>query len=146
MSSLWIMMLGVTGWVGSEYPLPPPSGGNSCQVPGEGIPLSIESPPSGYEPAYRRCPQSNGCGCPFCAARELVYRVGAKKALMGYSNCNCGGSYLFPVPPQATYHWPGMYAQPTMTEYPYWARFPPLKRPEEVFPPPSESPGRSSKQ
>ena len=42
-------------------------------------------------------------------------------------NCDCRGSYKFPVPPLYTYHWPGMYSQRTMTEYISPWRFPPLQ-------------------
>ena len=42
-------------------------------------------------------------------------------------NCCCRGSYKFPVPPQYTYHWPGIYSQQTMTEYVSPYRFPPLR-------------------
>jgi hypothetical protein len=44
-----------------------------------------------------------------------------------WSNCNCNGSYKFPVPPQYTYHWPGMYSQQLMTDYQSPWRYPPLK-------------------
>lgn len=42
-------------------------------------------------------------------------------------NCGCSGSYKFPVPPQYTYHWPGMYSQSLMTDYHSPWRFPPLR-------------------
>jgi hypothetical protein len=42
-------------------------------------------------------------------------------------NCGCRGSYNYPVPPQYTYHWPGMYKQNLMTDYTSPWRFPPLK-------------------
>jgi hypothetical protein len=42
-------------------------------------------------------------------------------------NCGCNGSYKFPVPPQYTYHWPGMYSQRLMTDYHSPWRFPPLR-------------------
>jgi hypothetical protein len=44
-----------------------------------------------------------------------------------WGNCNCNGSYKFPVPPQYTYHWPGMYSQQLMTDYQSPWRYPPLK-------------------
>lgn len=80
-----------------------------------------------------RCGRRNGCGCPLCAIETLCRRCGAKKAAIGAFNCQCRGSYKFPVPPQYTYHWPGMYSQQTMTEYSSPYRFPPLKLPNEVF-------------
>lgn len=72
-----------------------------------------------------RC--GNGCG------RCGGHRLAAKKAAVGAFNCQCRGSYKFPVPPQYTYHWPGMYSQQTMTEYNSPYRFPPLNPPEDAF-------------
>jgi len=46
---------------------------------------------------------------------------------VAYFNSSCRGSYKFPVPPQYTYHWPGMYSQRCMTGYVSPYRFPPLK-------------------
>jgi hypothetical protein len=63
-----------------------------------------------------------GCGCSKC---------GAYRASMAQFNCACRGSYKFPVPPQYTYHWPGMYSQRTMTEYNSPWRFPALEIPAE---------------
>ncbi len=60
-------------------------------------------------------------GCGHCAARI---------AAVGCFNCCCGGSYKFPVPPQYTYHWPGMYSQRYMSEYASPFRFPPLEQPK----------------
>ncbi|MGE0536990.1 MAG: hypothetical protein AB7O68_18605 [Pirellulales bacterium] len=45
-----------------------------------------------------------------------------------WNNCNCNGSYKFPVPPLYTYHWPGLYSAELMTDYHSPWRFPPLKR------------------
>jgi len=73
-------------------------------------------------------PCGRGCGRQGCAGR-----LAAKWAEAGYFNCRCRGSYKFPVLPQYTYHWPGMYAQQTMTEYSSPYRFPPLNPPEDVF-------------
>jgi hypothetical protein len=42
-------------------------------------------------------------------------------------NCSCRGSYNYPVPPQYTYHWPGMYKQVRMTDYVSPWRFPPIR-------------------
>jgi hypothetical protein len=65
-----------------------------------------------------------GCGCGICC-RHRAYI-----ASFGYFNCSCRGSYKFPVPPQYTYHWPGMYSQQYMTEYTSPYRFPPLELPK----------------
>lgn len=50
-------------------------------------------------------------------------------------NCCCRGSYKYPVPPQSTYFWPGIYAERTMTQYVSPYRYPPLR------PLPPEGPG-----
>jgi len=68
-----------------------------------------------------------------------VCRFRSAHRSVGWDNCNCHGSYKFPVPPQYTYFWPGMYSQQTMTEYNDPYRFPPLNPPEEAF----SSPGGS---
>lgn len=47
-------------------------------------------------------------------------------------NCCCRGSYKFPVLPQYTYHWPGMFSAQTMTEYVSPYRFPLLTPLEEM--------------
>ena len=63
-------------------------------------------------------------GCPI--GRRLRGRM-RRVAQTGYDNCSCRGSYKFPVPPQYTYHWPGMYSMQRMTEYNSPWRFPPLE-------------------
>ncbi len=71
-----------------------------------------------------------------------------KWASYGAFNCGCSGSYKYPVPPQYTYHWPGMYSQQTMTEYVSPYRFPPLKPPPKgenlLEPQPEEPEGKVS--
>ena len=42
-------------------------------------------------------------------------------------SCGCHGSYKYPVPSQYTYFWPGIYSQPTMTQYVSPWRYPDLK-------------------
>jgi hypothetical protein len=77
---------------------------------------------------------SAGCGrglyCQTCGVGErrwLGPRCADRVAEVGDFNCTCRGSYNYPVPPQYTYHWPGMYSQQTMTEYASPWRFPPLE-------------------
>lgn len=71
------------------------------------------------------CGSASGCcGCGICASHR------AHIASFGYFNCSCRGSYKFPVPPQYTYHWPGMYSQRCMTAYTSPYRFPPLELPK----------------
>ncbi len=85
-------------------------------------------------------PCARPCGCGrFCGPTCLWRKYCEKWASYGQFNCSCRGSYKFPVPPQYTYHWPGMYAQHTMTEYSSPYRFPPLNPPpvgEEAEPEP----------
>jgi len=68
--------------------------------------------------------------------RNCYARMLDKWADAGNFNCSCRGSYKFPVPPQYTYHWPGMYSQQAMTQYNSPYRFPPLGQPppEEAKP------------
>ena len=84
-------------------------------------------------PDYGYGCQPWGCGADRCGGCGCQHRLAAKKAEAGYFNCRCRGSYKFPVLPQYTYHWPGMYSQQTMTEYSSPYRFPALKHPDEVF-------------
>ncbi|HUE72315.1 MAG TPA: hypothetical protein VMP01_15630 [Pirellulaceae bacterium] len=68
-----------------------------------------------------------GCGRGGCG---LFGRHGGGSGIGGldrHFNCGCRGSYNYPVPPQYTYHWPGMYKQNLMTDYTSPWRFPPLK-------------------
>jgi len=69
------------------------------------------------------------CGCRRGCRQGLLGRHYSKYYSVGAFNCSCRGSYKFPVLPQYTYHWPGMYSQRTMTEYNSPFRFPPLQLP-----------------
>lgn len=102
--------------------------------------------PDTVDPAYEAPhPAGDCCGCGChdcvsgcgsrngCASAGCRHRLAQKWADVGYFNCQCRGSYKFPVPPQYTYHWPGMYSQQTMTEYSSPYRFPALRSPEKVF-------------
>lgn len=88
------------------------------------------------EPAFM-CPTCQGdVRCPTCCGpihgagmRACCHRYASYIASFGYFNCNCRGSYKFPVFPQYTYHWPGMYSQQTMTEHVGPYRYPGLKHP-----------------
>ena len=88
-----------------------------------------------------------GCGgCGFGLGGGIGGKWAGVIAAEGYFNCRCRGSYKFPVPPQYTYHWPGMYSQRTTTEYNSPFRFPPLRLPEEAFPEESPEEERSTVQ
>ncbi|MHC4177480.1 MAG: hypothetical protein ACYSWU_08235 [Planctomycetota bacterium] len=73
--------------------------------------------------AWNRC----GRGCALGSRCWMGLCHGRRVAEAGHFNCGCRGSYKFPVPPQYTYHWPGLYAQQSMTEYTSPWRFPPLE-------------------
>ncbi|MBX9791939.1 MAG: hypothetical protein K2Y37_23700 [Pirellulales bacterium] len=60
-----------------------------------------------------------------------------------WNNCNCNGSYKFPVPPLYTYHWPGLYSAELMTDYHSPWRFPPLKPYTDEVPRAGEGPPQS---
>lgn len=100
------------------------------------VSADVTYPDSGYgiaqvqdDPCASECTACTGseCGCGRCGLRGCRAGHVNRKAQIGYFNCNCRGSYKFPVPPQYTYFWPGMYSQQTMTEYASPWRFPPLK-------------------
>lgn len=51
-----------------------------------------------------------------------------------WSNCECNGSYKYPVPPLFTYHWPGLYSHQLMTDYHSPWRFLPIRAYEDEDP------------
>lgn len=69
------------------------------------------------------CADPCACGGLFGRGRRGARYEGLNRSF----NCGCNGSYKFPVPPLYTYHWPGMWQQPLMTDYHSPWRFPPLK-------------------
>lgn len=69
------------------------------------------------------------CSCAGCTGRRCG-RPGClhcKDVANRWSNCDCDGSYKFPVPPLYTYHWPGVYSLQRVTDYHSPWRFPPLR-------------------
>ena len=44
-------------------------------------------------------------------------------------HCDCQGSYKYPVPPQSTFFWPGMYSQKTSVDSTMPYRYPMLEEP-----------------
>jgi hypothetical protein len=65
-------------------------------------------------------PGAMPCGCQQCCGQCCGPEA------VGCFNCCCRGSYKFPVPPQYTYFWPGIYSQKTMTAGVSPWRYPPL--------------------
>jgi len=97
---------------------------------GAGVPpVRMAPPPSvqacGCGPCGVAAPRCCSCrhSAPCCNHAQLTTLM----AHVGNFNCGCRGSYKFPVPPQYTYHWPGMYSQPYMTAYSSPWRFPSLR-------------------
>lgn len=86
------------------------------------------------------CGTSTSSGCSSCGSGKLLKR-GIPIPIIGlglfhhapgghpqdWVNCECSGQYNYPVPPQYTYHWPGMFKQTAMTDYHSPWRFPPIK-------------------
>lgn len=74
---------------------------------------------------YETCPP---CCCPsYCGGHQGC--LARYMSSIGGFNCACRGSYKFPVPPQYTYHWPGLYSQQAITSYQSPYRYPLLKLP-----------------
>ena len=98
-------------------------------------PSTIEPPASLISPsAAGELPYGGPCyGRPCCG----------KHGAAGWCNCNCQGSYKYPVLPQYTYFWPGIYSQQTMTAYVSPRRYPGLLMPNVMAgasePSPSDS-------
>lgn len=125
---------------------------SSLGLGGEGPPPAQPPAPglAGQQPALQPLPAdtSNEALCEdpglYCPQRRIrpYGKLLDKWASYGQFNCECSGSYKYPVPPQYTYHWPGMYSQPTMSQYMSPYRFPPLKLPpkEEDILQPDEEP------
>lgn len=59
----------------------------------------------------------------------MAEKCAAKIAEYGQFNCSCNGSYNYPVPPQYTYHWPGMYKLQAIPQYNSPYRYPALEQP-----------------
>jgi len=110
------------------------------QVVYEGSSIVAQNGQAGCDSCSGGC--SAGCGdcCDACGGCKGCRQIGAYKASFGAFNCSCRGSYKFPVPPQYTYHWPGMYSQQTISEYRSPYRFPPLNLPPDMIPVGAEGP------
>lgn len=81
---------------------------------------------AGGRPACHKMVNCTRCqGRSIAACTSCFYRHGGDPA--DWVNCECNGSYKYPVPPLYTYHWRGMYSQELMTNYHSPWRFPPLK-------------------
>ncbi len=68
----------------------------------------------------------HGCGL-FGHGKHGCHGAGRKRFQNLWENCNCNGSYKFPVPPLYTYHWPGLYSWQLMTDYQSPWRYPAIK-------------------
>ncbi len=76
-------------------------------------------------PAYGQIPSAAPCCSTLSYGRPYGVHWRA-----GYAACGCPGSYKYPVPPQSTYWWPGIYSQQTLTAYVSPWRYPPLLMPD----------------
>jgi hypothetical protein len=87
--------------------------GTSAALPGAGSAIEVSS------------------DCPTCVCERHIHQgcLARYMSAVGGFNCTCRGSYKFPVPPQYTYHWPGLYSQQLMTAYNSPYRYPGLKLP-----------------
>lgn len=114
-------------------------------------PEEIASQGSG---SYATAGESSGCGSGACGGQcgncgsqcgACGGRCGKQKGKLlcllrglqneeNWFNCECNGSYKFPVPPLFTYHWPGLYSQQLMTDYHSPWRFLPIKPYEDEDP------------
>jgi hypothetical protein len=89
--------------------------------------VSPQKPPATYSTKGGDSFGEEGC-CEECGGhRGRGARGSAAENREANFNCNCNGSYKFPVPPLSTYHWPGMYSIQLMTDYHSPWRFPPLR-------------------
>jgi len=99
--------------------LPPSSGGSASATPTDQLIVA-----GGVQP----CETCHPCYCPSCCGGHQGCLARYMSSIGGF-NCACRGSYKFPVPPQYTYHWPGLYSQQAMTSYQSPYRYPLLKLP-----------------
>jgi len=86
----------------------------------------VVSSPAGI-PQYLTEPSAEG---EFSNMGPCYGRPCWKHGAAGYCNCNCRGSYKYPVPPRDMYFWPGIYSQKTMTSYVSPYRYPGLLPPD----------------
>ncbi|WP_347246214.1 hypothetical protein [Thermogutta sp.] len=105
---------------------PEQSSAGSASAPASVEEAGISSAVPGARSSIELSPACPACDCcghfhQGCLARYM--------SAVGGFNCTCRGSYKFPVPPQYTYHWPGLYSQQLMTAYNSPYRYPALKLP-----------------
>lgn len=129
--------------------LPSSSGGSASATP-----MGQLVDAGGVQPC-ETCPP---CCCPSCCRGHQGCLARHMSSIGGF-NCACRGSYKFPVPPQYTYHWPGLYSQQAIVTYQSPYRYPLLKLPSwmekrgngglpegEAFVPLTPSPGEKPPQ
>lgn len=83
----------------------------------------------GDYPTSCSCADEGVRGGPRCSCRAARQKHSKYAAAQACFNCACQGSYKFPVPPQSTYFWPGMYSQKTAVDYNMPYRYPMLELP-----------------
>lgn len=114
----WMCLCLLSTLVAAQEGLPSSSGESASGAAIEQVaPAGVEQPcPTCCPCCAQCCPRHQGC-----LARYM--------SSVGGFNCSCRGSYKFPVPPQYTYHWPGLYSQQLMTSYQSPYRYPALRLP-----------------
>lgn len=108
----------------------PANGSNSCSPRAKSCCTTSAGKSCGGDCTADCC--DNGCGRVRCRGCGRIGCLGCGLCHKGdymdrFANCNCDGSYKFPVPPLYTYHWPGMYSHQLMTDYHSPWRYPPLR-------------------
>jgi hypothetical protein len=99
-----------------------PMSRNAVRKVSSEAPIAMSSQAEGIE-SFSGCTvpseamvEPDNCAGNYPMAGVLVGGCGAGSGCsVGQFNCQCRGSYKYPVPPQYTYHWPGIYSQQTMT-------------------------------
>ncbi|MBN2577863.1 MAG: hypothetical protein JXB10_02645 [Pirellulales bacterium] len=114
-----VFVAGVPAAAFSFEPFPPLTAGNQVGASAPGVALADSDLCS-----------CGGCGnwgmprCPNCWCRNTFWNCCRSDR---YFNCWCNGSYKYPVPPQSTYLWPGIYSQQTITSPCRPCFYPPLQ-------------------
>jgi len=128
------LMALASGTVGAQSPTPlHPGASRLTSLGGEGNPF-VDDPIASGDSDSGGC-DCDGSGSGGCGRKGCRHGHGhGKRNADAWFNCNCDGSYKFPVPPLYTYHWPGLYSLRRMTDYQSPWRFPAIKPYEDETP------------
>lgn len=139
-SPLWPVLTLVGLAISVSWPAVP--GDLRAAEPEQSSAGSASAPASSAESGLSPAPPTAGSSvelssvCPACDCHGHIHQgcLARYMSAIGGFNCTCRGSYKFPVPPQYTYHWPGLYSQQLMTAYNSPYRYPALKLPPWMSP------------